>query len=118
MPRETEIWLDAQLSPSLSSFISSLSATPCTALRDLGLRNSNDIDIFNKAKSHSTFVIIITKDADFVDLLIRFGSPPKIIFLTCGNTSNAMMKEIFSLRLKEALGLLNNSENDIVEISD
>ncbi len=118
MPPETEIWLDAQLSPALSSFISELSGNRCIAIRDMGLLAADDIEIFNTAKKHSSLIIIITKDYDFVDLLIRLNSPPKIIFLTCGNTSNAVMKEVFSLRLKEALNLLSSAENDIVEITD
>ncbi|MBI4929568.1 MAG: DUF5615 family PIN-like protein [Bacteroidetes bacterium] len=118
MPPETEIWLDAQLSPALCSFISKQSGNHCFAVRELGLLNEDDVVIFNKAKKHSSSIIIITKDSDFVDLLIRFGSPPKIIFLTCGNTSNAMMKEILSFRLKEALNLLSSAENEIVEIAD
>ena len=31
---------------------------------------------------------MITKDRDFVELLGRLGPPPKIIWITCGNTSN------------------------------
>jgi predicted nuclease of predicted toxin-antitoxin system len=82
------------------------------------LRNADDIEIFTKAKQHESSIIIITKDADFVDLIIRLGSPPKVILLTCGNTSNAMLKEIFSFQLKEAITMLGSAENDIVEIAD
>lgn len=118
MQPDSELWLDAQLSPALVSFIAQLSGISCVAVRDLGLRDANDVDIFNQGKNHLSSVIIITKDADFLDLLIRYGSPPKIIFLTCGNTSNVVLKEIFSLRLIEALDLLKNADNDLVEISD
>ena len=118
MPPKTEIWLDAQMSPSLTGFITKLSEINCIAVRDLDLRDSDDIEIFSKAKKHPSSIIIMTKDTDFVDLIIRLGSPPKIILLTCGNTSNAMLKEIFSFRLKEAIRLLSSAENDIVEISD
>ena len=115
---ETEIWLDAQLSPALSVFILQTFSIQCKALRELDLRDADDVTIFTKAKQHAKKIIIITKDSDFVDLLIRQGSPPKIIFLTCGNTSNDSLKEIFSMRLKEAVNLLNSPENDIVEITD
>ncbi|MDF5718318.1 MAG: DUF5615 family PIN-like protein [Rhizonema sp. NSF051] len=30
---------------------------------------------------------MITKDSDFVDLVDRLGTPPQIIWLTCGDTS-------------------------------
>ena len=103
---EKEIWLDAQLSPALSSFIFQLCTIHCKPIRELGLRDANDAEIFSKAKEQQKTIIIITKDSDFVDLLIRHSAPPKIIFLTCGNTSNDILREIFSMRLAEAINLL------------
>ncbi len=58
----------------------------------------------------------MTKDSDFVSLLDRFGSPPKIIWLTCGNTSNSNLKIILSKTLQTAIELFDNGE-EIVEIS-
>jgi hypothetical protein len=31
----------------------------------------------------------MTKDRDFVEMLQRLGPPPKVAWVTCGNTSNA-----------------------------
>ena len=56
-------------------------------IRDLDLREAEDPDIFYKAREADA--IVITKDRDFVELLGRLGPPPKIIWITCGNTSNA-----------------------------
>jgi len=56
------------------------------SLKELGLRDATDKEIFHKAKENDA--IVLTKDADFLELLKRFGSPPKIIWVTCGNTSN------------------------------
>jgi predicted nuclease of predicted toxin-antitoxin system len=58
----------------------------------------------------------MTKDSDFLFLLDRFGVPPQIIWLTCGNTSNARLKEILALILENAIQLLENGE-EIVEIN-
>jgi predicted nuclease of predicted toxin-antitoxin system len=55
-------------------------------------------------------VIVMTKDSDFVDLSNRFGAPPRITLLTCGNTSNARLKEILSSTLLEALDFLRTGE--------
>lgn len=84
------------------------------ALRDIGLRDAEDYEIFEAAKAQGA--IVITKDRDFVDLVDRFGSPPQIIWLTCGNTSNARLREILSATLPEALELLRTGEM-LVEIS-
>ncbi len=58
----------------------------------------------------------MTKDSDFVDLVDRLGAPPQIIWLTCGNTSNARLQEILSLVLPEALELLRSGAK-LVEIT-
>lgn len=58
----------------------------------------------------------MTKDSDFVVLLERFGPPPQVLWLTCGNTSNVRLKEILTSTLPNALGLLNSGEK-LVEIS-
>ena len=84
------------------------------ALRDLGLRDAEDPEIFEAAKAQEA--IVMTKDSDFVDLVDRLGSPPQIIWLTCGNTSNARLREILSETLPRALELLASGET-LVEIN-
>jgi predicted nuclease of predicted toxin-antitoxin system len=82
-------------------------------LRDLGLRDAEDPEIFEAAKNQG--VIFMTKDSDFVDLVERLGAPPQIIWLTCGNTSNDRLQEILTATLPE-LELLRSGEV-LVEIS-
>ncbi|AKG22756.1 DUF5615 family PIN-like protein [Calothrix sp. 336/3] len=108
------IWIDAQLSPAIATWISNTFSITALALRDIGLRDAEDDEIFELAKAQG--IILITKDSDFVDLLNRLGSPPKVIWLTCGNTSNARLQEILSQNLLTALELLQAGE-DLVEIS-
>lgn len=60
--------------------------------------------------------IVITKDADFVQLYERFGSPPKVVYVTCGNTSNEKMKTLFKAKFPLILEFL--SHNDLVELID
>lgn len=108
------IWVDAQLSPFIADWICNELKFDAKAIRDLGLRDANDEDIFEKAKIAEA--IVITKDIDFKILQDRLGAPPKIIWLTCGNTSNKRLKEILTSHLNEAIELLNSGET-IVEIS-
>lgn len=108
------IWVDAQLSPAIATWISDTFGITALALRDIGLRDAEDFEIFEAAKAQS--VILITKDSDFVDLVNRLDSPPQIIWLTCGNTSNIRLREILSATLPEALELLRSGEA-LVEIS-
>ena len=107
------IWLDAQLPPSLAYWISKNLAVPCLAVRDVGLRDAEDFHIFKEARIAE--VIVMTKDKDFVDLLYVHHAPPKIIWLTCGNTSTQALKELMTLHLHQALNILATG-NDLVEI--
>lgn len=73
------LWIDAQLSPALASWISATFGIQAIAVRDLGLRDATDRDIFLAAKKESATVC--TKDSDFVRLVQDLGSPPSIILI-------------------------------------
>jgi predicted nuclease of predicted toxin-antitoxin system len=108
------LWVDAQMSPAVAAWISSNFAVEAIAIRDLGLRNAEDDEIFQAARRENA--IVVTKDSDFVLLLERLGAPPQVIWVTCGNTSNARLKEILIGTLPKALELLKSGEA-LVEIS-
>jgi predicted nuclease of predicted toxin-antitoxin system len=108
------IWLDAQLSPAIAVWITVQYSVPAVALRDLGLHDATDQEIFFAARASDA--IVMTKDSDFVRLLEVNGSPPKVIWLTCGNTSNARLKKILANTLEKALELLQSGEQ-LVEIN-
>lgn len=108
------LWLDAQLSPSLATWISGELGVQAIAVRDLGLRDSGDMEIFMAARAANA--VVLTKDADFSYLLSQHGAPPKVIWLTCGNTSNDSLKRILAGKLLAILKLLAEGE-EIVEIT-
>jgi predicted nuclease of predicted toxin-antitoxin system len=108
------IWVDAHLSPAIAAWIVKTFGISAFALRDLGLRDAEDPEIFEAAREQK--VILMTKDSDFVDLVERLGAPPQIIWLTCGNTSNDRLQEILTATLPEVLELLRSGEV-LVEIS-
>jgi predicted nuclease of predicted toxin-antitoxin system len=107
------IWVDAQLSPAIATWLSGTFGVQSIAVRDLGLRGAADRAIFLAARSASAFVM--TKDIDFVRLLVELGPPPQVIWLTCGNTSNARLKQILAKALPGAMSLLNSGQ-PLVEI--
>ena len=108
------IWVDAQMSPMIATWISSNYAVSAVAIRDLGLSDAEDTEIFEAARQENA--VVMTKDSDFVLLLDKLGPPPQIIWVTCGNTSNARLKEVLTNTLPKALDLLNFGEK-LVEIS-
>ena len=85
------------------------------AVRDLGLRDAQDLEIFEAARKASA--VMVTKDRDFVDLVERLGSPPQVLWLTLGNTSNRHLRQLFSAKLQQALGLLQRGE-PVVELTE
>jgi predicted nuclease of predicted toxin-antitoxin system len=107
------IWVDAQLSPAIATWLTGNFALTAYAVRDLGLREATDRAIFLAARSES--VVVMTKDSDFVRLHEELGPPPQVIWLTCGNTSNARLKQILSNALPRAIVLLESGES-LVEI--
>lgn len=54
-------------------------------IRLLGLENSSDYEIWEFAKKNN--YTIVTFDADFYDISLIKGTPPKIVWLRMGNTS-------------------------------
>ena len=83
-------------------------------MRDVGLRQAKDKDIFASARQANA--IVMTKDADFVEMVDRLGPPPRVIWLTCGNTSNAALRLLLKKTLPRALHLISQGDA-LVEIS-
>lgn len=86
----TAIWIDAHLSQALAAWINrTYDDINAQSVRAVGLRDAEDEEIFQAARDAN--VIVMSKDNDFLNLLDRHGPPPKVIWVTCGNTSNQRM---------------------------
>ena len=107
------IWLDAHLSPRVAQWLRKDLGHDAQALREIGLRDAEDEEIFIRGRAADA--VVLTKDKDFVDLVSRLGPPPSVIWLWCGNTSEAELKLILSNRLELALNFISNGES-LVEI--
>lgn len=108
------VWIDAQLSPAIAKWIEANFSVAAVAVRELNLRDAKDIEIFRAAGEADA--VVLTKDADFPHLLSQHGPPPKILWLTCGNTSKSELQSILTRALPNALALLEAGE-DLVQIS-
>jgi predicted nuclease of predicted toxin-antitoxin system len=109
-----KLWLDVHLSPAIAEWLSTTYRIETACIRDLGMQTAEDEDIFAAAREED--VCVMTKDRDFVELLQRRGPPPQVIWLTCGNTSNAKMREILAVAWPAAAALLEQGE-PLVEIT-
>jgi predicted nuclease of predicted toxin-antitoxin system len=107
------VWIDAQLPPTLAEWIVATFAVNAISLRELGLRDAKDIEIFESAQQPN--IVIMSKDSDFVDLVCRLGAPPQILWLTCGNVTNRNLRELLTATLPQAIEQLQQGEI-VVEI--
>ena len=55
-------------------------------VKTLGLEDSSDAEIWNFALQNS--YTVVTFDSDFIDIATLKGTPPKVIWLRFGNSSN------------------------------
>lgn len=104
---------DAQLSPALAGWMRQALGIDAQAVRDLGLRDAEDPAIFARAREAGAAVL--TKDRDFVDLVERHGPPPQIVWLTCGNTSNAFLHDLLA-RVWPEVAVLIAAGEPLIEI--
>ncbi|MGH7577912.1 MAG: DUF5615 family PIN-like protein [Longimicrobiales bacterium] len=109
------LWLDAQISPAMAPWLHMRFGIDTVAVRDMGLREAEDVEIFDRAKSAG--VVVMTKDSDFVELLDRRGPPPQVIWLRSGNTSNARLKQLLGHAFGQVLEMIRAVE-PLVEIGD
>ena len=110
-----KIWIDAQLPPTLATWLKNNFDLEAIALRDIELRDAQDIEIFEAAGTANA--VIMTKDSDFIDLVCRLGTPPQILWLTCGNVTNRNLRRLLTATLPDALERLLQGEA-IIEISN
>jgi predicted nuclease of predicted toxin-antitoxin system len=110
-----KVWIDAQLTPSLATWMRTSLRIEATALSELGLRDAGDLEIFRAARDAGA--VILTKDSDFVDLVLRHGAPPGIVWVTLGNTSNRILQEHLGSSWPRIARLILDGE-PLVEVTD
>lgn len=108
-----KFWVDAQLPPALASWLVEQYGVEALSLRDLGLRDAVDSEIFDAARREHA--VMISMDSDFVDLVSRHGAPPQLLWVTCGNVTNQKLQAIFDKTFLDARVALAGGQA-IVEI--
>ena len=109
------VWVDAQLSPALAPWLTKQFGVEAFSARYLNLVRSKDLAIFHAARAAN--VTVLTKDSDFVLLQEQLGAPPSILWVRCGNTSNAHLRQVLMRTFVSARNLIESGEI-LVEITD
>jgi predicted nuclease of predicted toxin-antitoxin system len=80
----------------------------------LGLHDQSDLDIFEFARKND--FTIVTFDADFVDISIVRGTPPKIIWLRTGNLTTPAIATLLNAHHVTILNFIQTEPDAILEI--
>ena len=91
------LWIDAQLPPKLAAWFGETFGIEAKHVEDIGLLEAKDYDIYQAPAEAGASVV--TRAIGFVLLQEQHGPPPQLLWITCGNTSNAYLRDL----LKEAL---------------
>jgi len=109
------IWLDAHLPPTITPWVAATFGVVATSVRDLGMQAADDTPIFTAARAAGA--VVMTKDSDFAELVTRLGPPPQVLWLRCGNTSNAALRDLLSRELPAVMSRLAAGEA-LIELGD
>ena len=80
----------------------------------LSMTEADDDEIWEWAKVKD--FCIVTQDADFAEKSRLYGSPPKVIWLRCGNTTTAQVEAILRSAIEAIEELSSNSNLDCLEL--
>jgi predicted nuclease of predicted toxin-antitoxin system len=85
-----------------------------TQTRLLGMARATDLVIWEHARSNG--FNIVTFDKDFSDLSLLHGSPPKVIWMRCGNTTVARIEQLLRINYDRIISFGFSSEIHVLEI--
>jgi predicted nuclease of predicted toxin-antitoxin system len=104
--------IDAQLPPALATWLAGQGYS-ATAVREVGLRDSDDGTIFNFAEKGGW--ILVTKDEDFMERCLNSSSKPKVVWLRIGNCTNQVLFSWLQPFIPQIIEKLKDGET-IVEV--
>ena len=108
-----KLLFDQNLSPKLVKWLSDLYPNS-DHLDLLGLGTAEDTLVWEHAKD-SGFVVV-TKDADFADLSVLRGFPPKVVWIRRGNCSTANIENLLRDHNSEIEDLATDSTSGILTL--
>lgn len=88
---------------------------PASSLvRLLGLDQADDGQIWNYAREHG--FTVVSRDADFAERSRLYGSPPKLIWLRCGNATTPEVETRLRKNADWLVELERNAQLNYLEV--
>lgn len=100
-----KLLFDQNLSPKLVDRLAD-SFPGSIHVQSVGLDSSDDDQIWDYARLNG--FAIVSKDADYNNLSVLRGSPPKVIWLQLGNGTTAQVEAAFRVRFADIKAFENN----------
>lgn len=101
-----KLLFDQNLSPKLIKRLADLYQNS-DHLDSLGLGTADDAAVWEYARRND--FVVVTKDADFADLSVLRGFPPKIVWIRSGNCSTDDIEKILRRHREDIEELTANS---------
>lgn len=80
----------------------------------LGLASSDDAELWQYAKVND--FVLVTQDADFAEMALLRGPPPKVIWLRCGNRPTAFVVDLIRRHADAVASFAEDPETGCLEI--
>jgi predicted nuclease of predicted toxin-antitoxin system len=106
-----KLLFDHHLSPSLVEHLADL-FPGSEHVWNLELHERDDTIIWRYARKHG--FTVVSKDADFSDISMQLGYPPKLLWLRIRNWSTAEIAELIRARAPRILEFENEKERGIL----
>ncbi|HEY4697249.1 MAG: hypothetical protein A3J49_12490 [Gallionellales bacterium RIFCSPHIGHO2_02_FULL_57_16] len=75
---------------------------------------ASDREVWEYAREHN--YTLVSKDSDFHELSLLYGSPPKVVWLRRGNCTTRQIEFILRNRLENIRSLVDNPESTYLVI--
>jgi len=112
---QPEVWIDMNLPTSMSRWMHERTGHDCAHFHELGLGTSTDQHAFERAREPGA--VVLTKDADFADLVRAQGAPPQVVRIRFGNTTNRRLHQLLAPLLPTLFRSIENGE-ELIEVTE
>ena len=108
-----KLLFDENLAPFLVSVLADIFPQSEHVAR-IGLGAAPDREVWEYARKHD--YTLVSKDSDFHELSLLYGSPPKVIWIRRGNCTTRLIEFILRNKLEDIRTLVDNPESTYLVI--
>lgn len=108
-----KLLFDENLAPSLASVLADIFPQSEHVAR-IGLGVAPDRKVWKYARKHH--FTLVSKDSDFHELSLLYGSPPKVVWIRRGNCTTKQIEFILRNKLEDIRALAVNPESTYLVI--